>query len=94
MKSKNKSGHKPTGQSELSLLNEKTLHKTSQLCSSLKKTRVIAKKPKKVQTNLKKVFKFSFFLSKLKLRQTCFNKIILLFKLELVKKAEQTKKDK
>jgi hypothetical protein len=90
MKSKNKSGHKPTGQSELSLLNEKTLHRTSQLCSSLKKTRVIAKKPKKVQTNLKKVrikesyiFYFRKFLNKL-----------YLWKLELAKKVEQPKKDK
>ena len=57
MKSKNKSGKKPNSQSELSISNEKVLHKTSQLCSSLKKTRVIAKKPKKVQTNLKKVNK-------------------------------------
>lgn len=55
MKSKNKSGKKPNSQTELSISNEKCLHKTSQLCGSLKQSRVIAKKPKKVQTNLKKL---------------------------------------
>ena len=55
MKSKNKSGKKPNSKAELSIANEKCLQKTSQLCSALKKTRNITKKPKKVQTNLKKV---------------------------------------
>ena len=58
MKSKNKSGKKPNDlKKDLCIANEKCLQKTSQLCSALKKSRSITKKPKKVQTNLKKVIK-------------------------------------
>ncbi len=40
---------------ELSSSNEKMIKKTTDLCSTLKQTRTIAKKSKKVCTNLKKV---------------------------------------
>lgn len=47
--------------SEILAMSEKKLHKVTSMCSSLKKTRIIAKKPKKVDLNLKKVkFKIIF----------------------------------
>lgn len=41
--------------SEILAMSEKKLHKVTNICNSLKKTRVLAKKPKKVDLNLKKV---------------------------------------
>ncbi|RNA00042.1 hypothetical protein BpHYR1_025387 [Brachionus plicatilis] len=41
--------------SEILAMSEKKLHKVTNMCGSLKKTRVIAKKPKKVDLNLKKI---------------------------------------
>lgn len=53
----------PSSNDKIVNLNEKVMHKTSNLCgSSIKKTRSQAKKAKKVESNLKKVQKLKFLL--------------------------------
>lgn len=82
--------------SEIMTLNEKVLHKASNLCSNLKLTRSIGKKPKKVQTNLKKVkFMHEFLL--LLLQKKFQSNFILNLKMNLISNKEtknktQTKK--
>ncbi|CAF1070336.1 unnamed protein product [Brachionus calyciflorus] len=52
---KNKADKKKGEKADILAMNERKLHKASNLCGNLKKTRVIAKKPQKVVTNLKKI---------------------------------------